>query len=161
MSHIVIRPYTPEDVEIFAMIRQNAILHLAKDHYADELVKEWAGEIDEKTFSKIQKSALEEIRIIAAYEGYPAGLGCVIPEKEELRACYVSSYYARKGVGSAIVLALEGIAAKHNVNELHLESSLNARAFYEKNGYRVTEEIEHILDSGHSMKAYSMTKKIQ
>lgn len=133
--NIVIRPYKPEDARAFAEIHYNAVHKLAKGHYPDHIINDWSASIDDSRIRQIQESASEEIRIVAEVDGRPAGIGCVIPEKSELRACYVHPDYAGRGVGSQIVAALEKIAMDHGARELLLDASLNAKIFYERNGY--------------------------
>ncbi|HEU4838609.1 MAG TPA: GNAT family N-acetyltransferase [Micavibrio sp.] len=141
--NIVIRPYKPGDARTFAEIHYNAVHKLAKSHYPDHIIDDWSASIDDSRIKQIQDSADEEIRIVAEVDGRPAGIGCVIPEKSELRACYVHPDYARRGVGSQIVAALEKIALDSGAEELLLDASLNAKNFYEKNGYASLGKIMH------------------
>ena len=101
-----------------------------------------------------------EIRLGAILDGAVIGVGAVIPARRELRACYVRPEAARKGVGSAIVQAIEHVAHEHNAGFLELDSSLNAEPFYARMGYRVLERGTHILSSGCAMACVRMRKDL-
>ena len=63
------------------------------------------------------------------------------------KAVYVAPGWTGRGVGSALLAAVEGHAAAADVVELHLESSLNAVAFYLARGYgRVRDSIHRMGD---------------
>lgn len=159
---IVIRPYKPEDAAAFAEIHYDAVHKLAKDHYAGYILEDWSGPVDENRLQEIRNSARDERRIMAEAEGRPVGIGCIIPEKAELRACYVHSAYAGKGVGSRIVAELEKIAVDYNVPELQLDASLNAQKFYERNGYSSLGKVMHSSRrSGMSVECVRMKKTIK
>jgi N-acetylglutamate synthase-like GNAT family acetyltransferase len=86
------------------------------------------------------------------------GIGKVVRDMGELRACYVSPYHGGKGIGRAIVRELERIARSNRIQSLWLDSSLTAEAFYESLGYAVLERGEHMLGSGVKMACVKMSK---
>jgi putative acetyltransferase len=88
------------------------------------------------------------------------GLGVIVPQNAELRACYVHPNAARKGVGSALVREIERIAREHGVSQLHLDSSVNAEPFYLACGYAVVERGEHLLRGVVPMASVEMTKML-
>ncbi len=66
----------------------------------------------------------------------------------EVRAVYVHPAFARQGVGTALYADLERAAREHGVASLGLWASLNAVAFYERQGFeRVTEHDHEFADS--------------
>ena len=88
-----------------------------------------------------------------------AGIGAVVIGNSELRACYVSPPFVRRGVGQAIVSELEQLAREHGLNRLQLESSVTAEPFYAALGYRVEARGEHALASDVPMAAVRMVKR--
>jgi GNAT superfamily N-acetyltransferase len=71
-----------------------------------------------------------EIRLVAELDGTPAGIGALVVERSELRACYVHPSVARRGCGSALVREIERLACEHGLSHLELAASLEAEAFY-------------------------------
>jgi putative acetyltransferase len=67
---------------------------------------------------------------------------------------------SRRGVGSGILVRLEQLALGHGVEELRLDSSLNAEAFYQRHGYEVVERGVHRLGTGREMAAIKMKKRL-
>lgn len=53
----------------------------------------------------------------------------------EVTLCYVAPSMIFKGVGKALLTALEEHAALAGVDALHLDSTRTARAFYLRNGF--------------------------
>lgn len=88
------------------------------------------------------------------------GFGSIVPESEELRAVYVHARAGRCGVGSAILEQLELLAVSHGCAQLQMDASVNAEAFYRRNGYIVVERGIHRLSSGHDMACVKMRKTL-
>ena len=82
----------------------------------------------------------------------------VIPEKAEIRAVYVHPKAGRQGVGRALLRRLETEAQEQGVTTLHLESSLNAQAFYAAQGYLAQGQGLHRLAGGLEMPCCEMSK---
>lgn len=66
----------------------------------------------------------------------------------EVTAVYVHPDVGRQGVGTAMLRVLEGIARQDGLDSLGLWSSLNAKGFYRRHGYRsyTTHEIDFATD---------------
>jgi putative acetyltransferase len=107
------------------------------------------------------KNQDNEIRLVAEVDGSLVGLGCLVVQNAELRACYVAPGAARKGVGSALVREIERIAREHGLDHLHLDASINAEPFYSALGYEVVERGEHVWPSGQRMEAVTMRKALK
>ncbi len=157
---IRIRPYEDNDAEDFAKIHHDAVHNAASQYYPDDILKEWSPEIDSARLEKIRKSAESEIRVMAEIGKKVVGFGCLVPESNELRACYVSIKYHRRGIGKRIVERLEKIARGKGVLFLQTYSSINAKEFYESCGYCVIEKGVHTLSSGKKMDCFVMKKDL-
>ena len=88
------------------------------------------------------------------------GIAALVFENSELRACYVAPEAGRKGVGAALVRALEHAARKQGLPFLELASSVTAEPFYRKEGYEVRERGEHVLRNGQRMACVKMRKAL-
>jgi ribosomal protein S18 acetylase RimI-like enzyme len=73
-------------------------------------------------------------RVIFASNSEVNGVGLVHREGE-IRLCYVAPGNQGRGLGSAILTALEDKARTWGLHKLHLGSTLSARPFYERHGY--------------------------
>ncbi|GAB3682129.1 GNAT family N-acetyltransferase [Salinarchaeum chitinilyticum] len=63
------------------------------------------------------------------------------PADGGVRAVYVHPDHAGEGIGTALLERLESTAREQGVESLGLQSSVNARTFYERHGYAVVESV--------------------
>jgi putative acetyltransferase len=158
---LVVRELRPEETRTFLEVIRAAVRGTAAADYPPEVIEAWAplpvtnAEVDEA-----QANPEDEIRVAAILDGKIAGVGAVIPQGRELRACYVSPDASRCGVGKSLVEEIERIARQHDVPFLDLDSSITAEPFYRKLGYAVVARGEHTLSSGARMAAVMMRKDL-
>jgi len=127
--------------------------------YPPEVIEDWAPvPITDAAVESILANPENEIRLVAEVDGEIAGMGALVIETRELRACYVVPGVARKGVGSAIVREIERIAREYGLRSLDLIASLTSEPFYSALGYEVLERGEHVLQSGRRMVCVEMEK---
>jgi putative acetyltransferase len=77
-----------------------------------------------------------------------------------LRAVYVRARFAGRGVGSALLAALEEEAQRRGIAALSLESSMNALSFYENRGYVCVEHGTHQFRNGTTIPCAIMRKRL-
>ncbi len=158
---INIRRMRAEDARAFLEVHRAAVRGIAAKDYPSSVVEQWAPlPITERHVEHIRANRDNEIRVLAEIGGQIVGLGAIVVAGNELRACYVVPDAARKGVGSALVRELEGIALHHGLEWLQLDASLTSRPFYAALGYEVREHGEHVLDSGQRMACVKMRKRL-
>jgi putative acetyltransferase len=155
---VVVRPMLAEEARTFLEIHTRSIHGLAAPHYPPEVIEAWVVPVTEATIRGLLENPDHEIRLLAALDGVLVGLGCLVVQNSELRACYVAPEAARKGVGTAIVREIERIAKTRGLDHLQLEASINAEPFYAALGYEVVERGEHAWPSGQRMAAVAMRK---
>lgn len=63
-------------------------------------------------------------------------IGTVGLEASEIRSFFVHPRHQRRGVGAALLRAIEAEAIGMGINALEIPSTLTAAAFYERHGYR-------------------------
>jgi GNAT superfamily N-acetyltransferase len=73
--------------------------------------------------------------VVAEVDGRVVGVG-LLHRHGEVRLCYLAPGTQRRGIGKAIYRALEARATSWGLEKLVLESTLSARPFYERLGYR-------------------------
>ena len=158
---VIVREMRPADARHFLIVHHEAVRGIAAKDYPLDIVEEWAPmPISTEAVERIIASMNAEVRIVAEMDGEIVGIGVLIPENSELRACYVLPKSARKGVGSALVSRLEQIALQHGLKILSLVSSITAEPFYASLGYKALERSEHVMSTGQPMPCVNMTKRI-
>jgi GNAT superfamily N-acetyltransferase len=158
---LLIREMRPEDARAFLEVHHAAVRDLASKDYSSEVIEAWAPmPITTRHVEAVQSNPDGEYRLVAEIDGRLVGIGCIVAEKNELRACYVMPSASRKGVGSALLREIELAAREQGSTYLEAESSLTAAPFYSSNGYQVRERGEHVLRNGQRMACIKMRKTI-
>ena len=152
-----------DEARTFLEIHGRSVRGLAAEHYSADVIGSWAGPapITDNAIRGFLKNPDHEIRLIAEIDGQPAGLGSLVVDNAELRACYVVPEAARRGVGSALVREMERIARDRGLTHLELHASVNAELFYTALGYEALERKDHVLRSGLRMAALKMRKNLK
>jgi putative acetyltransferase len=157
---IAVRRLQSEELRLYLEIVNESVRGLAASHYDEGAIAGWVVPITESTLADLERNADDEVRLLAELDGRPAGIGALVVGHAELRACYVRPAAARHGCGSAIVRAIERIAAEHGLRQLELSAALNAEPFYAHLGYDVLERTTITLPNGHALAAVRMTRRL-
>jgi putative acetyltransferase len=132
MDALTIRPATPADVAaLSALIRRTVRLSNACDYAAPVVELICANYAPDKVAQR-----LAERDVFVCLEGQRI-VGTIGLESDKLRSLFVERGVQGKGVGARLVAHLEAHARQAGVTELHLSSSLTARGFSERLGYRM------------------------
>ena len=156
----VVRALRDDELRSYIEIVNNSIMGLAASHYAAEVIQNWLVPITDQTLTDLTMNEDHEIRLVAELRGQLAGIGALVVERSELRACYVLPSVARQGVGRALVNEIEAVARANGLEHLELAASLNAEPFYAALGYCVRERSDVALRNGFRMDAVWMRKKL-
>jgi putative acetyltransferase len=157
---IAVRPLRADEGRIYLEIVNRSIRGLAAGHYSPAAIEGWVVPVTDDSVRDLMLNADHEIRLVAELDGEPVGIGALILERSELRACYVSPHATRKGCGSALVQEIERLARENGLTRLELAGSINAEPFYAAHGYQVRERGEVVLRKGHRMPAVWMWKDL-
>jgi len=155
---VVVRPMADGDARAFAEIHHAAVHGLAARDYPADVIAAWALPVDDAVIARIAANPDREVRFIAEHDGAPVGLGALVVQNSELRACYVAPAAARLGVGTALIGAIEERARREGLAYLWLNASLNAAPFYRALGYRDLGPGVHRLRTGVEMPCVRMRK---
>lgn len=156
-----IRKMHDKEARSFLDVHHSAVRGIAAKDYSQAVVEDWAPlPITEKRITAFLENPDDEIRLVAEIDGEIVGVGALVLEKNELRACYVAPKAARKGIGSALVMEIEKIAREHGLTNLQLDSSITAEPLYRAHGYKVIAHGEHELRSGQRMESVKMEKSL-
>jgi putative acetyltransferase len=157
---ITVRPLRADEGRIYLAIVNSAVRGLAVSHYAPDAIEGWVVPVTDDSVRDLMLNPDREIRLVAELDGRPAGIGALVVERSELRACYVSPEAARRGCGSALVREIERQAREKGLTRLELAGSINAEPFYAAHGYKVRERSDVVLRNGHRMAAVWMEKDL-
>jgi putative acetyltransferase len=156
-----IREMRPEEARIFLEVHHAAVRGLAAKDYPREVIDAWAPlPIVDQHIEKVRSNPDDELRLIAELDDRVVGIGSLIAKSEDFRACYVTPEASRRGVGSAIVRAIERAAHERGAARLKVDSSITAEPFYAALGYEARERGEHMLANGRRMACVKMRKRL-
>jgi N-acetylglutamate synthase-like GNAT family acetyltransferase len=132
MDELTIRPATRADVAALSdLIRRTVRLSNAGDYTAPVVELISANYARDKVAQR-----LIERDVFVCLDG-PRIVGTIGLGGDKLRSLFVEPGLQGKGVGARLVAHLEAHARKAGLAELHLSSSITARGFYERLGYRL------------------------
>lgn len=130
---IALRPYLPSDAEALALIYQAAILELTGEDYSEDQQKEWAAEADDvEAFGANLASMLT---LIAVEKGQPIGF-VSLKGPDHVEMLFVHPSATRRGVGAALLDALERIAGARGAKALTTDASDTSQPLFARRGYQ-------------------------
>lgn len=104
------------------------------DHHGDQpTLERWLRNKTPREFERWLAN-IENFTVVAELGQKLAGVA-LLHDSAEIRLCYVMPGAERAGVGKALLGALEAEARRRGLSEVRLQSSGNARPFYEYLGY--------------------------
>lgn len=127
-----LRPFLPADAPLLAEIRLAAIEELTADDYDEAQRRAWASQADD------QEALCERLKtglsLVALIDSSPVGF-IALKDGEFIDQLYVHPAVARMGVASALVDAIEKLAAARGAAALLADASDTARPLFEKRGF--------------------------
>lgn len=150
-----LRPFLPADVQLLSEIRFAAIEELTVDDYDEEQRRAWASAVDDD--EEFAQSLEKGLTLVALIGGGPVGF-IALQDGGLIDQIYVHPAVARTGVATALIDAIEKLAAARGVATLVTEASDTAKPLFEKRGFaaerRNTIEIDgEYLGNTHMTKA--------
>ncbi len=127
-----VRKAGPTDAEAAVEVLRRSITELCTlDHHGD------ADTLANKTPRDFLSWLANEDHfcVVAEADDRIMGVG-LLHRSGEVRLCYLAPGAQGQGLGKAIHVALEEKAREWGLRRLHLESTVSARPFYERVGYR-------------------------
>ena len=146
-------------------VHTSAILGLCSASYSEESVKQWAARQTPSQYIPFIEA--REITLALSPQGEVMGFGHLTQGDKsdssgtcEVKGLFVSPLWARKGVGSSLLLFMEQQAKDGGCKVIQVKSSLNAVAFYEKVGYTVTDPSGVHVCCNQTLQCVSMVKNL-
>ena len=155
---ISIRAAGPSDAEVIATIHEAAVRGATVAlHYGGAQIEAWA---QPRAVSRLQEQIGSRRFFIAQADERPVAYAQLDLAAAVIRSIYVLPPFARRGVGRRLTETMVEAARGQGLRQLELDASLNAAAFYETLGFRRTEEVDHELRSGVTLRCVRMVKLI-
>lgn len=155
----------PEDAGEMLAVHRAAVRGTAVAAYDQPVLDAWAP----LPITSAQVDALsrrladgEEVAVVARTPaGEIVGFGSIVAAASELRAVYVAPAAGGRGVGRALLDRLVDKALAIGLTHLAMDASINAEAFYLRNGFRTESSGEHVLQSGARMACVRMRRNLK
>lgn len=135
MTDVSVRRATRDDAEVvIAIVRESITRLCVADHQNDPLTLEsWLRNKTADNFARWIDNP-ENYVVVAERDSTIGGVGC-LHRTGEVRLCYVAPGRQRLGMGTALLVALETQARTWGLDKMVLNSTKDARPFYEHHGY--------------------------
>lgn len=161
-ARLIVRPARLGDALDIAVLHHVAVHRLGAGFYDAEILGRWAPPVTIERAERLYRETQANggVTLVADRQGEIAGYGMVEVASGRISGCYVAPDLARKGIGRALVSAMEAAIAAGRAPVIHVRASRNARSFYTALGYRVTGRGEHLFDNGTRMVVVHLEKDI-
>lgn len=151
-----LRPFLPADAMALRELFAQSIEELTQDEYDEDQRVAWASAaMDADAF---RQRLAQMLTLVVHVEGEYLGFAA-LQDNKTIDMLYVHPYYAGEGVGTALVSALEKIAAARGASELSVDASDTAEPFFERLGY-VPVQRNSIPRDGQWLSNTTMSKRL-
>jgi putative acetyltransferase len=130
---ITFRPaLIPQDVTLLTELFVNSVLELGVEDYGEEELSAWAAVAEDEEAFAARLAPL--LTLIAFVKGEEAGF-VSLKDNAVIEMLYVSPDHAMKGIGTALVRAVETLAGHRGVKTISVDASDMAEPLFKKLGY--------------------------
>ena len=150
---MLIREYKPLDCKELAELFYNTVHSVNSKDYNEKQLNVWAT--NKMNLEEFNNSLIEHYTLVTIQDGIIVGFGD-IDEKGYLDRLFVHRDYQNRGIATAICDRLEQKMLKGKVIT---HSSITAKPFFEKRGYKVIKE-QQVERKGVLLTNYIMEKII-
>lgn len=150
-----IRAAAPDDARQIRDVHINAVRTLAANDYTPAQIEAWVGDLAPDNY-RYAMQELGEAMFVASQQDRIVGFASLLGK--EVRAVYVHPDYARQGIGSALLNAVEHEARSRGMNTLQTAASLTAVPFYQVHRYQIITEFTLSLPNDIDLPCVNMEK---
>jgi putative acetyltransferase len=127
-----LRPFLPGDTMELRELFAQSIEELTQDDYDEDQRLAWITAAEDA--NEFQTRLAQMLTLVVQVEGEYLGFAS-LKDNKTIDMLFVHPYYAGEGVGSALLAALEKIAAARGAESISADASDAAQEFFEKRGY--------------------------
>ncbi len=138
-----IRLAKDEDFAAIARLHRQTIRNVNSKDYDKDIVDIWSSNTNAQKF---RDSAHKCKRWVATENSKVVGF-CDHGKQCELWGLYIHKDYIGKGIGSRLLKKAEESMKKGGCKKISIKSTLTAREFYEKHGYKVVKKDSHQIEN--------------
>ena len=135
---IRIRKFKLGDAVSLARLHRGTIRSINKKDYSPREIAAWSGRTSAKRFKNLAKL---NARYVAVKNNKIVGFGDY--KNNELMGLYIHKNFIGKGIGTQLLKKIEREVYANGKRTLRCMSTVTARPFYEKNGFRVIKKTIH------------------
>ncbi|MDX2216163.1 MAG: GNAT family N-acetyltransferase [Oculatellaceae cyanobacterium bins.114] len=153
MLNVQIRRSHPDDLDKILEVQTAALRALSFTYdstQVESLVRSQAT----------ARTAEDEIRVIAEYEGELIGYAAIMALKPQISGIYVDPRFVRQGVGSQLLEAIEHIGIERGYAIVNVISSLATVDFYKARGYQNPLTTGFYSEQKHWIRCVSLQKQL-
>lgn len=153
---MIIRPYSPDDLEQLATLYYDSVVGLGPAVYNPDQVAAWASFAEDR---EAFRTLLEKGHtLVAEVDGAPAAF-CQLHPEDHISLLYTAAQLGRKGLATEVYRRIEVYAREKGQTVLTTDASKISRPFFEKEGYTVR-RAEETIRKGVSITRYQMEKRL-
>lgn len=132
MADFPLRPFLPGDTMALRDLFAQSVEELTADDYDEEQRLAWISAAeDAAAFGRRLSAGLTlVVQVAGEYLGFAS-----LKNNRAIDMLYVHPYHAGEGIGTALVVALEKIAAARGSETIEVDASDTAVPFFERHGY--------------------------
>lgn len=149
-----IRRYKKSDAEEKAEVHSESVREIASDDYSKQEIEVWSDvEVEQEPLPE------EKVRNVAIQDEIIVGFGEYNREENEVTGLYVQPDYTGRGIGEKLLEKVEKNAKEQGLEKLTCLSTVTAKDFYQKHGYKVLAEKTRQMED-QNLKVYKMEKEL-
>lgn len=151
------RPTTEADLPALWSLRTRAVRAGCASHYPPEVIATWCAAAPPASMPLLLRAGGG---VVAQDDDRLLGYAVLDADTGEVDAVFVDPAMHGRGIGQALLEALEAMAREQGLDRLFLSASLNAVPFYERAGFTALRERMVAHRSGIAIRAVLMQKRL-
>lgn len=150
---IQIRLARPEDLDRVIELQTQALEILSSANYN-------AQQIQALVTGQAAWRGRDEVIFLAEFAGELVGFSGLSTQRPQITAVYTHPQFARQGIGTQILQALEAAATEKRYPSIWVISSLTAVAFYQARGYKLLRKTGFRAEGGEWIDCVVLDKQL-
>jgi putative acetyltransferase len=154
---MITRLYHKSDIPQISRLYFDTVHKINAKDYSPKQIHAWAPEVYPNNFW--QTRFHKYLSVIVAESGHNITGFTELENNGHIDCFYVHAKYQSRGIGKALLHAIEKIAIENNIHCLYVEASITARPFFLSQGFHEREKAEKSY-RGQLFTQYIMEKNI-